>query len=119
MKFYSCHKLNANYDIALNHIFFKSAFKDYFTAKYKICPSGLTIGCHADENEIKSFSVLIKKYGYESLSNNGFEYSDLSDYTINTYYQDKLTQEMREYCVEYLATIDPELYETVKKYIKY
>lgn len=119
MKFYDCHKLYANYDIALNHIFFKSAFRDYFTKKFNYCPSGLTIGCNATDTEIKSFYVECKKYGYESLSNNGFEYSDLSDYSINTYYQDKLTREMKEYCVEYLAMVDTELYEIVKKYIVY
>ena len=30
--------------------------------------------------------------------------------------EEKLTPEMKEFCVEYLKTVDEELYDTVKKY---
>ena len=104
MELNTCHSLWANYDIALNHIFFTSGFRNYFTQKYSLCPSGLTIGScsNDDDTEITSFAVSVKKYGYESLSNNGFEYSDLSDYEINYFYDDKLTREQEEYMVEYV-----------------
>lgn len=121
MKLNKYHSLWANYDIALNHIFFTSGFRNYFTQKYSLCPSGLTIGScsNDDDTEISSFAVSVKKYGYESLSNNGFEYSDLSDYEINYFYDDKLTREQEEYMVEYIKQVDTELYEEVKSKIRY
>lgn len=121
MEFNSFHTLEANYDIALNHIFYTSGFRNYYSEKFNLCPSGLTISsCANDENtEIKSFAVCVKRYGYESLSNNGFEYSDLSDYTIDYYNDDKLTKEQKEYVVEYIKQVDPELYEIVKSKIVY
>lgn len=121
MKIYRSHSLWANYDIALNHIYYTSDFRNYYTQKFGLCPSGLTIGScsNDDDSEIKSFAVSVKKYGYESLSNNGFEYSDLSDYEINYFYDDKLTREHEDYVVEYLKNIDIDLYNEVKEKIKY
>lgn len=118
MKFYSQHTLSNNYDIALNAIFRKSDFKMAFTEKFIICPSGLTMGCYAEGDEIKQFFVTVKKYGYESLSNNGTVFTDLSDYTTNDYWDERLTDEMKDFCVEYLKDVDFELYETVKKYYR-
>ena len=40
----------------------------------------------------------------------------LSDYETNFDAEEKLTPEMKEFCVEYLKTVDEELYDTVKKY---
>ena len=115
------HSLWGNYDIALNHIFFTTKFRTYFSQKFSLCPSGLTIGSctNDDDTEITSFSVSVKKYGYESLSNNGFEYSDLGDYEINHYYDKQITREQEEYMVDYIKQVDPELYEIVKSKIRY
>lgn len=63
----------------------------------------------------QSFCVCVKRYGYESLSNNGFEYSDMGDYEIDFAAEERLTPEMEEFCVEYIKQVDAELYETVKK----
>lgn len=117
----SFHSLWANYDIALNHIFYNDKFRFAYTAKFRFCPNGLTIGAcsNDDDTEITSFAVCVKKYGYESLSNNGFEYSDLSDYEIDYYNDDKLTREHEDFCVEYIKQVDIELYEEVKAKIKY
>ena len=121
MKKYSSHSLWANYDIALNHIYFTNGFRNYYTQKFGLCPSGLTIGScsNDDDSEIKSFAVSVKKYGYESLSNNGFEYSDLSDYEINYFYDDKLTREHEDYVVDYLKNIDIDLYNEVNEKMNY
>ena len=118
MIFYKEHPLKENYDIALNRIFFKSKFKDAYTAKFLICPRGLTIGAYAQDGELKEFYVTVKRYGYDSLSNNGFEFSDLSDYETDHYSCEKLTPEMKLFCVEYIKEVDEELYETVKRLIK-
>ena len=117
MKFYSCHSLSSNYDIALNHIFYSDKFRFAYTAKFRFCPSGLTMECCTDEEDKTpvQFAVYVKKYGYESLSNNGFEYSDMMDYEIDYYNDNKLTEEQKEFCVEYIKEVDPELYETVKR----
>ena len=40
----------------------------------------------------------------------------LSDYETNFDAEEKLTPKMKEFCVEYLKTVDEELYDTVKKY---
>ena len=113
MKFYSEHSLRANYDIALNRIFLTSKFRTVFSQKFMLCPSGLTMGANVEGDVPTSFYVAVKKYGYESLSNNGFEYSDLGDYESNYDAEERLTPEMKEFCVEYIKTVDEELYETV------
>ena len=115
MKFYSEHSLRANYDIALNRIFFTSKFRTAFSQKFMLCPSGLTMGANVEGDAPTSFYVAVKKYGYESLSNNGFEFSDLSDYVSNYYAEEKLTPEMKDFCVEYIKVVDEGLYETVKR----
>ena len=117
MKYYSCHPLSSNYDIALNRIFYTGRFRDAFTAKFRLCPRGLTMSCCTNDEDTAptSFCVCIKRYGYESLSNNGFEYSDMMDYEIDFAAEEKLTLEMEEFCVEYIKQVDAELYETVKK----
>ena len=72
--------------------------------------------CTNDEDTAPtSFCVCVKRYGYESLSNNGFEYSDMMDYEIDFAAEERLTPEMEEFCVEYIKQVDAELYETVKK----
>ena len=117
MEFYPEHSLSDNYAIAFNKIFMKGfKFKNKFSEKFKLCPNGLTMSCNTDGDEIKGFYVTVKKYGYESMSNNGTEYTDLSDYETNFGAEEKLTPEMKEFCVEYLKTVDEELYDTVKKY---
>lgn len=117
MEFYPEHSLSDNYDIAFNKIFMKGfKFKNKFTEKFKLCPNGLTMDCSTDGDEIKEFYVTVKKYGYESWSNNGTEYTDLSDYETDFDAVEKLTPEMKEFCVEYIKTVDEELYDTVKKY---
>ena len=45
MKYYSCHTLSSNYDIALNRIFYTGRFRDAFTARFRLCPRGLTMSC--------------------------------------------------------------------------
>lgn len=117
MKYYSCHTLYSNYDIALNRIFYTGKFRDAFTAKFRLCPRGLTMSCctNAEDTAPKSFRVCVKRYGYESLSNNGFEYSDLGDYEIDLNAEERLTPEMEAFCVEYIKQVDAELYETVKR----
>ena len=117
MKYYSCHTLSSNYDIALNRIFYTGRFRDAFTAKFRLCPRGLTMACCTNDYDTAptSFCVCVKRYGYESLSNNGFEYSDMMDYEIDFAAEERLTPEMEEFCVEYIKQVDAELYETVKK----
>ena len=61
----------------------------------------------------------MERYGYNSLPNNGFEFSDQSDYETDHYSCEKLTTEMKMFCVEYIIReVDEELYETVKSLIK-
>ena len=117
MKYYSCHTLSSNYDIALNRIFYTGRFRDAFTARFRLCPCGLTMSCCTNDEDTAptSFCVCVKRYGYESLSNNGFEYSDMMEYEIDFAAEEKLTPEMEEFCVEYIKQVDAELYETVKK----
>ena len=118
MKYYNEHPLNENYEIALNRIFFTFKFKDAYTAKFRLCPRGLTIGAYAEDGELKEFYVTVKRYGYDSLSNNGFEFSDMSDYETDHRACEKLTPEMKQFCVEYIKDVDEELYETVKRLVK-
>lgn len=117
MKYYSYHTLSGNYDIALNRIFYTGRFRDAFTARFRLCPRGLTMSCCTNDEDTAptSFCVCVKRYGYESLSNNGFEYSDMMDYEIDFAAEERLTPEMEEFCVEYIKQVDAELYETVKK----
>ena len=117
MKYYSCHTLSSNYDIALNRIFYTGRFRDAFTARFRLCPRGLTMSCCTNDEDTAptSFGVCVKRYGSESLSNNGFEYSDMGDYEIDFAAEERLTPEMEEFCVEYIKQVDAELYETVKK----
>ena len=105
------------HDIALNRIFYTGRFRDAFTARFRLCPRGLTMSCCTNDEDTAptSFCVCVKRYGYESLSNNGFEYSDMGDYEIDFAAEERLTPEMEEFCVEYIKQVDAELYETVKK----
>ena len=91
--------LKVKYDTQLDNLFFSKDFKNSMLAQFGIAPAGLTIDTRYDK----------KRYGYE--------YSErdhvIGDYSLTHY---KLTDDMEQYCVDYLAEKEPELYEEMIKY---
>lgn len=99
----------ANYEVNLNKICKTQKFKDYISHVHGICPADLTISCWKNDGKLK-FAPEIKHYGYESLSNNGTAYSDLSDYVLG----DEVEENMSKTILEFFKTNEPEIYNVMK-----
>ena len=90
----------ANYEVNLNKICNSFDFKRFISSKFGICPNGLTISCFENDNGSLTFMPEIKYYGYDSSSNNGTPYSDLSDYSSGPAVESEMGKAMLEYLKE-------------------
>ena len=104
--------LKVKYDTQLDNLFFSKDFKNSMLAQFGIAPAGLTIDTRYDKDAGFGdiyFAICCKRYGYE--------YSErdhvIGDYSLTHY---KLTDDMEQHCVNYLAEKKPELYEEMIKY---
>lgn len=107
---------NRELQVALNKVCFSSDFKMFFTKRHHVCPRGMTIGVTGEprgetEEAKKCFylALVIREYGYDSLSNRGTSiYDDLGDFTSGKY---DFTEDHRATVLEYFKTRKPDLYE--------
>lgn len=98
-----------NFEVTLNKICKTQKFKDYITERHGICPADLTVSCWKENNKLM-FTPEIKHYGYESFSNNGTAYTDLSDYVLGK----QVEPEMSHTVFDYFKYNEPTLYECMK-----
>lgn len=104
---------DANYEVNLNRICNGSTFKQFIASRHGICPRGLTVSCYENENNVLVFLPEIKYYGYDSLSNNGTEYTDLGDYTGGPVVKSEICETIFEYFFKY----EPEIYKVMNENI--
>ena len=101
--------ITENYEANLNRICNSFEFKRFISSRFGICPNGLTISCF--ENSIGSLTFMpeIKYYGYDSSSNNGTAYTDLSDYSSGPIVE----KDMGNVMLEYFKENEIELYNEI------
>ena len=107
---------NRDLQLALNRVCFSQDFRFFFISKHHYCPDGMTLVVEGDPlgetQEAKkhfSLSLLIRHYGYDSLSNKGTSICD----DLQDYYPGKFdfTSDHLDTVLEYFKTNKPELYE--------
>ena len=104
--------LKVKYDTQLDNLFFSKDFKNSMLAQFGIAPAGLTIDTRYDKDASFGdiyFTICCKRYGYEYYERDHV----IGDYSLTHY---KLTDDMEQHCVNYLAEKEPELYEEMIKY---
>lgn len=96
--------LKVKYDTQLDELFFSKDFKNAMLKQFGISPAGLTIDTRYDDDESDIyFYICCKEYGYDFSGERV-----VGDYMLRKY---NLSDDMEQFCVNYLAEKAPELYE--------